>query len=111
MEEMSSALNEIPSNRSTKNVEAANVAREKGWIEPESYDYSKYNNSGPPGPLPNIPEEGAPQEQENVPQWAAQAAKYEWKDEYGDIGPAVPELENALFRNEYINRQGLKLDK
>ncbi|KAE8148109.1 putative DEAD/DEAH box RNA helicase [Aspergillus avenaceus] len=97
---MGSALKDITSSQNTKRAEAA---REKGWVAPESYDYAKYN-AGPP--LPN-PSEEIPKEQ--LPEWAANAAKYEWKDEYGDVGPANPDLEEMLFRSEFINRTGLKI--
>lgn len=45
-----------------------------------------------------------------VPVWASNAAKYEWDDEYGDVGPAHPVLEKQLFRDRYIARAGQKLD-
>jgi ATP-dependent RNA helicase DDX3X len=31
-------------------------------------------------------------------------------EEYGDIGPPNPELEEMLFHNEYINRVGIKFE-
>lgn len=44
-----------------------------------------------------------------------QTAVYEWNDEYGDVGPAIPELEQQLYGGEFRLRQGdhmqaLKLD-
>ena len=30
-------------------------------------------------------------------EWAINAARYEWNDEYGDLGPKIPELEAMLF--------------
>jgi len=32
--------------------------------------------------------------------WAANATVYEWQDEYGDVGPAHPELERQLFGSD-----------
>ncbi|KAI9037081.1 DEAD/DEAH box helicase [Aspergillus affinis] len=81
------------------------AAQEKGWGKPESYDYTKYGSSL--SPLPKPSEEESPELE--IPEWAANAAKYEWKDEYGDVGPKSAELEEQLFRSEYINRAGLKL--
>ncbi|MCJ1392912.1 hypothetical protein MMC18_005784 [Xylographa bjoerkii] len=42
----------------------------------------------------------------DVPLWASNAVKYEWNDEFGDVGPPHPELEKQLFRDRYINRAG-----
>ena len=40
--------------------------------------------------------------------WAGAGEIYnvEWKDEYGDLGPEVPELEDKLFNTDFRNRQG-----
>ena len=77
-------------NATLQNAEAAQRSREAGWVEPVKYDYEAYNasskeardNLGPDVELPT---------------WAANATKYEWKDEYGDVGPGDPELEAVLF--------------
>ena len=45
-----------------------------------------------------------------VPTWASNAVKYEWNDEYGDVGPAHPVLEKQLFKDRFIARAGQKLD-
>ncbi|PKY07867.1 DEAD/DEAH box RNA helicase [Aspergillus campestris IBT 28561] len=96
-------LKDITDGSLNKKTEASNVAREKGWVAPESYDYAKYTYD----PLKK------PEEQQNLddqaPTWAANAAKYEWNDEYGDVGPANAQLEEMLFRSEFINRAGFKL--
>lgn len=47
---------------------------------------------------------------EPVPGWAHNAARYEWADEYGDVGPAVPELEAQLFNRATITTQGSALE-
>ncbi|GFF31502.1 ATP-dependent RNA helicase ded1 [Aspergillus udagawae] len=100
--DMSSALKEVTDEKINKNIKASNLAREKGWVPPEQYDYAKYNT----GPAEE-PEEVT--EQSQIPEWAAKAAKYEWNDEFGDVGPPNKDLEDMLFRNEFINRAGLKI--
>ncbi|RAQ52197.1 DEAD/DEAH box RNA helicase [Aspergillus flavus] len=107
---MGTALDDVTQAQNAKKAEAASTAREKGWAEPEGYDYSKYN-AAPLGPPLATPGEGnePEQPQQELPEWAANAAKYEWKDEYGDVGPANPQLEEMLFRSELINRTGLKI--
>ncbi|KXG46145.1 uncharacterized protein PGRI_050010 [Penicillium griseofulvum] len=76
------------------NAESAKkVARDKGWTDPVPFEYSDLANS------------------KDHRDWAGVAARYEWKDEYGDVGPAVPELEDQLFRGELIIRPGAKLDE
>lgn len=103
--DMSNALKEVTNEQPNKKTEAAAIAREKGWAEPEGYDYTKYNTVEPLETLAEDTEQG------QLPEWAANAAKYEWSDEFGDIGPANVKLEEMLFRNEYINRTGLKFEK
>ena len=41
-------------------------------------------------------------------EWAGAGPVYnvEWKDDYGDLGPEVPELEEKLFATDFRNRQG-----
>ncbi|KAL8962385.1 MAG: hypothetical protein Q9193_001199 [Seirophora villosa] len=36
---------------------------------------------------------------DDVPEWAANARRYEWSGEYGDVGPSDEELERMLFRD------------
>lgn len=69
--------------------------QELGWVEPQAYDYEAatargYTNTGDV--------EGQT--------WAHNFKRYEWKDEYGDVGPEIPELEKELFQNETISRRG-----
>ncbi|KAJ5624383.1 ATP-dependent RNA helicase ded1 [Penicillium lagena] len=70
--------------------DAARAAQEAGWAKPTPFNYDIDTNE--------------------VKEWAAVAPKYEWKDEFGEVGPPVPELEDQLFRNDYITRVGYKLD-
>ena len=43
--------------------------------------------------------ESLPEDQKPSEQWASSAARYEWQDEFGDVAPKVPALEEALFGN------------
>ncbi|KAF9889873.1 hypothetical protein FE257_006963 [Aspergillus nanangensis] len=106
--EMDNALKEVTTHVNNKNAEAATAAREKGWGEPAEYDYTVYN-AGPLGPQPGEESTTTAHPTDDLPEWAASAAKYEWNDEYGDVGPENADLEKMLFRNEHINRTGLKL--
>jgi ATP-dependent RNA helicase DDX3X len=72
--------------------EAGQVARDKGWTEPVPFVYSELTSK-------------------EHRDWAGVAARYEWKDDYGDVGPSIPELEDQLFRSEMIPRAGIKLDE
>lgn len=37
---------------------------------------------------------------DEAPEWAANAARYEWSDEFGDVGPPDDQLEAVLFRDD-----------
>ncbi|OJJ99974.1 hypothetical protein ASPACDRAFT_52496 [Aspergillus aculeatus ATCC 16872] len=104
MSSLGTALDNVTNTHDNKENDASNLARAKGWVAPESYDYDKYTATPAPAEQP-AGDAGDGQ----LPEWAANAAKYEWKDEYGDVGPEIPELEEQLFRNEFINRAGLKI--
>lgn len=81
-------------------------ARDAGWVVPVKYDYDTYNAG------PNLKEDrDAAEGTQDLPTWAANAAKYEWSDEYGDVAPAFKLLEDELFNNELINRTGLEFSK
>ena len=105
MEEMGTNLTDITNvannTAPAKNEEAHTLAREKGWVEPQKYDYGAYNASGRSVAAGEVSKGG----------WSHNAEKYEWKEEYGDVGPPSEALEAQLFRSEFINRQGLKFDK
>jgi ATP-dependent RNA helicase DDX3X len=103
--EMSEAIDEAANSNGRMNAEAAAVAREKGWIEPEKYDYDKYSA---PNRVENPSGEGEAVV-EDV-EWASSAAKYEWNDEFGDIGPADHQLECMLFHSDLISRVGIKFE-
>ncbi len=124
-----------------KDQASAEAASKAGWGEPLRYDYDRYKyvpqstaanvpivtndksndaSNGSPSLAPNESKE-APNEAGNdsanetkvadEPAWAANATKYEWSEEYGDVGPANLALEAQLFRDEHINRTGIAFDK
>jgi hypothetical protein len=63
---------DVTNAQNNKTSEASTLAREKGWVKPDIYDYQKYN-AGPSLEKPSD-EDG---QEEPVPEWAAKAAKYE----------------------------------
>jgi ATP-dependent RNA helicase DDX3X len=56
-------------------------------------------------------EAAEPGQEAEAPTWAANAQKYEWMDEYGDIGPPIPELERQLFGADILVRSGNEFSK
>ncbi|KAI9674046.1 MAG: hypothetical protein M1829_003889 [Trizodia sp. TS-e1964] len=80
---------------------SAQKLREAGWVGKVKFDYDTYNATNK--------ENQEKQEAENsaaAPTWAANAKVYEWDDEYGDVGPPLPELERELFGSENVMRTG-----
>ncbi|KAE9982802.1 hypothetical protein BLS_005384 [Venturia inaequalis] len=108
--EMEAALSTVAKVRPEQNFvgapkdkeEAESKAREHGYTTPVPYDYSAYAARG----------RASIDEAENIlapvtaRSNAAQAARYEWKEEYGDIGPKIPELEKQLFTNDFLMEAG-----
>lgn len=81
--------------------------RNSNWPRAVRYDYSVYNvkPEDQDGSNERLGETPLP-EPDDKPDWLHKAAKYEWDDEYGEIGPEVPELEEQLFHNKHIVRRG-----
>ena len=77
------------------------------WTAPQPYAYPTEGHARPTGD-PNG-DEGAPIHQ--VAEWAHNAKKYEWNDDFGDVGPEVPELEKELYEREHIARTGEYFEK
>ena len=90
------------------NEQALERVKEANWGSRQEYDYSKYTE-GPRDKTAPAPEGAALQG--NLPSWAANAAKYEWDDEYGDVGPEHEELKQMLFGDEHKMQQGQELSK
>lgn len=85
-------------------AESTQRSREAGWVEPEKYDYDAYNAG-------NNEARQAVDGTLELPTWAANATKYEWKDEYGEVGPAHPELEEMLFGKDFHVTEGKNREK
>ncbi|KAI9866683.1 MAG: hypothetical protein M1823_009158, partial [Watsoniomyces obsoletus] len=68
--------------------------RQAGWAEKQPFDYdsamAKPSDVAKPADASEAP---AAEGGEEVPGWAHNAAKYEWSQDYGDVGPKIPELE------------------
>ena len=47
----------------------------------------------------------------NMQASAASARVYEWDDEYGDVGPKIPDLEKELFGHPENRGEGLDFSK
>lgn len=77
--------------------EAATKAKEHGFVEPEAYDYKAYNQHA----------EAALENKEPI--WLAEAVRYEWEDEYGDVGPRIEALEKQLFHDENRMKAGANI--
>jgi hypothetical protein len=87
--------------------EAEAKARSHGYTAPVPYDYSTYQ----PGAGAVIKTEEADGEDILAPAVSsnavARAPRYEWLDEFGDIGPEIPELEAILFTDEFRQEAGM----
>ena len=81
-------------------------AREHGWVPPVKYDYDAYNAT-----RESREKSEDAMDTIGVPTWAANAARYEWLDEYGDVGPSLPALEKELYRDEHAMKTGQLLDR
>lgn len=78
------------------------AAREQGWSEPQEYDYA-----AAAAPVNTTPGEASADQ----PMWGHKSRRYEWDDEFGDVGPEVPELEKDLFHGEFQMRRGIRFDR
>jgi ATP-dependent RNA helicase DDX3X len=76
---------------------AENLAalKEKGWNNPIPFNYESVAGA-------SVKPEDAAEE----PAWLGGAAIYEWDDDFGDIGPENPVLEEELFRGEHLMKAG-----
>jgi hypothetical protein len=59
----------------------------EGWVERQKFDYEAYTAERKGGVGSN-------------------EARYEWKEEYGDVGPRIPVIEKALFDCDSIMTVG-----
>ncbi|KAI9893071.1 MAG: hypothetical protein M1814_000618 [Vezdaea aestivalis] len=92
---------------------AKTAAADHGWVEPQAYDYSRYQQ---PASAPANADRVAPidaaegnnlsnEDDNHVVAWGSTAAKYEWSDEFGEIGPEDKKLEEELFGGINAPRQ------
>lgn len=80
------------------------AAREAGWVEAEDPDVAAGTSTNPSNAL------WLGDNDDTAPAWMHKAAKYEWKEEYGDVGPEVPELEKLLYGSQLRVRKGGRFD-
>ncbi len=73
--------------------EYSEKAKAAGWTEKTNYDYAEFQCQGG-----------------GDDHWHGTLGKYEWKDEYGDVGPEVPQLEKVLFGGEFQMSKGNKVE-
>jgi hypothetical protein len=64
-------------------------ARGHGWANAVPFNYEAFQPQGG-----------------NNAEFHGSAQVYEWKGEYGDVGPKIPELETMLFGGEFQMRRG-----
>lgn len=66
-------------------------AKDAGWTEKTAYDYA-----------------AAERDSRDDAEWfgAAKTYQVEWQDDFGEVGPAIPELEAILFHDEHQQRKG-----
>ncbi len=76
--------------------ESADKARAHNWAPAVQYDYSVYNANAPEAREPTAGD----------PEWLHNAAKYEWCDEFGEVGPQNLNLEAQLYHHEFQMRSG-----
>ncbi|ETI27608.1 hypothetical protein G647_00057 [Cladophialophora carrionii CBS 160.54] len=106
-----------------KNEEALKAARDAGWVLPIAHNYTSKvpvnalngdESEAQPDAAPAAEAEGVedtPKSRYHTSNWSHDAAKYEWSEEFGDVGPRDEKLEKELFHGEYINRAGAKIEK
>ena len=100
-DEMQGALNDISNEVATNDTGTATTARQKGWAEPSSYDYEEYGKAAKDATVVNP----------TITMWGHNAQKYEWQEDYGEVGPRNEELEQMLYHSEFITRQGIRFDE
>ncbi|OCL04821.1 DEAD/DEAH box RNA helicase [Glonium stellatum] len=97
MDDIKQSLANIDPHSSGFDKEAAlRRAKEKGWTEPVPYNYSATGARDSPEDASSHPDAT----------WLSDAVRYEWCDEYGEVGPVNTELEQKLFRSEQSVKAG-----
>jgi ATP-dependent RNA helicase DDX3X len=84
--------------------------QEHGWAVKKEYDYTSFMKTSK-----ELADEAAAQGSGDngveVGGWASNAAIYEWNEDFGDVGPAYPDLEKQLFGSETHVRAGIEFEK
>ncbi|KAF2757596.1 DEAD-box protein [Pseudovirgaria hyperparasitica] len=83
--------------------------KEHGWVERTAYDYKKFSDDRETREAEVVDEAGQPALIEGA-DWLSSAMRYEWDDEYGDVGPKIPRLEEELFGKTFRQETGSYLD-
>lgn len=69
-------------------------AQEAGWTEQTAFNYEEFARAGA-----------------DDAEWFGAARVFEWNpEEYGDVAPRIPELEEVLFGGEFQQRKGEHLN-
>lgn len=107
---MSNALADVTNKLAKAQVNEAALERvkEANWGAPEGFDYVKYN-AGPRDKTASASE--SDQLHGISSNWGANAAKYEWDDDFGDVGPEHDVLKQMLFGDEHKMEQGEEFSK
>jgi ATP-dependent RNA helicase DDX3X len=73
--------------------------KEAGWTNPIPFNYETVKGGA-------VADDDT---RDEVP-WLANAAIYEWNDDFGDVAPPNPELEKILYQDEYRVMVGKKIE-
>lgn len=74
-----------------------------GWAVKSPYDYRTYNTA-------NGENQQASEQNDEAIGWASNANRYEWDEDFGDVGPPNPVLEAQLFGGDNVSRAGKHVD-
>ncbi len=117
-EDMAASL-PTPEGAAIASKSSALTPQQFGWAAKVGYDYATYSKTtkelseeaqGAPEPVED--EEHAGAVGGILPgQWANNAAVYMWDDDFGDVGPRFPQLEQQLFGSEFHVKSGIQFEK
>ena len=98
------ALSDVTNKLANTQFDEAALDRVKkaNWVAPPRFDYAKYNESPRDKTVPASESERL----EGPSDWAGSAVKYEFKEEFGDVGPDDEVLKKILFGDEHQVKQG-----
>ncbi|OCK80775.1 DEAD/DEAH box RNA helicase [Lepidopterella palustris CBS 459.81] len=77
-------------------------AAARGWTKPIPYTYAAADAGAADGDENEPPVTAIPE-----PAWLSDAAKYEWSDEFGEVGPVNAALERELFHRDELMKAGV----